>query len=163
LRSAELNEGLIPVLLGGTWHASHCSQPHRGQLRDRILVDGLKLDRSNYPLLRIDRGLTQTREVHPVDDRGAINYQLRQVDDRFSRFHRIPNVALANYKSTFSAVKNNAHLKKETPVRTEFGGAHDRGALACDLIEGKTLKGTHLKLTTFRLTGYLDHFPLDLE
>jgi hypothetical protein len=39
-----------------------------------------------------------------------------------------------------SAVKNDAHLKKETAVRTKFGGAHDRCAFAGGLIEGKTLK-----------------------
>ena len=62
-----------------------------------------------------------------------------------------------------SAVKNDAHLKKETTVRTEFGGAHDRGAFAGGLIEGKTLKGAHLNLPAFHLAGNLDNFPLHLE
>src|SRR3981081_3823378 len=62
-----------------------------------------------------------------------------------------------------SAVKYDAHLKKETTVRTEFGGAHDRGAFAGGLIEGKTLKGAHLNLPTFHLAGNLDYFPLHLE
>jgi len=62
-----------------------------------------------------------------------------------------------------STVENDAHLKKETTVRTEFGGAHDRGAFAGGLIEGKTLKGAHLNLPTFHLAGNLDYFPLHLE
>src|SRR5271167_4528338 len=32
------------ILVGGTLHASHCSQPHRGQLRDSILIDRLELN-----------------------------------------------------------------------------------------------------------------------
>jgi hypothetical protein len=62
-----------------------------------------------------------------------------------------------------SAIKNNAHLKKETTIRTEFGGAHDRGAFAGGLVEGKTLKGAHLNLPAFHLAGNLDNFPLHLE
>jgi hypothetical protein len=65
---------LILFLAGGTLHASRCSQPHRGKLRDSIPIDRLEFNRPNHPLLRIDRGLTQTTEVHPVDDWGAINH-----------------------------------------------------------------------------------------
>src|ERR1700722_8008718 len=62
-----------------------------------------------------------------------------------------------------STVRNNAHLKKETTVRTEFGGAHHRGTLAGSFIEGKTFKGAHLNLPALRLAGNLDDFPLHLE
>jgi hypothetical protein len=62
-----------------------------------------------------------------------------------------------------SAVKNNAHLKKKTAVRTEFGGADNRDALAGGLIEGKTLQSAHLNLPTFHLAGNLDNFLLHLE
>jgi hypothetical protein len=62
-----------------------------------------------------------------------------------------------------SAVKNDAHLKKETTVRTEFGGAHDCGAFAGGLIEGKTLKSAHLNLSTLHLAGNRDYFALHLE
>ena len=48
-------------------------------------------------------------------------------------------------------IRNNAHLEKETTVRTEFGGPDDRNALASGLVEGKTLKCAHLHLPPFRL------------
>jgi hypothetical protein len=59
----------------------------------------------------------------------------------------------------FSMIRNNAHLEKETTVRTEFGSPYDRNALASGLVEGETLKCAHLNLPTFRLAGNLNDFP----
>ena len=39
---------------------------------------------------------------------------------------------------TFIGAENNAHFKKETAVRTEFGSAHDRGALDVNDATGLT-------------------------